>query len=405
MAHIKVTDIADLVVLLPYQLGFHPADSLVLADLTGNRIHGVARVDLGEVRSREVAAQCLAPLVRDGARSVLLAAWEETPGSAARALDHACRAAADLGVEVVLELLVSDGRFWSSDEDEPPEGRPVPEPAAVTAVAELVALGIAPLPGRASLAGLVEASPGSRTDDVAEAVVRRRGRRRTSWSSPSARKEWRMHLSAAAVGTDALPTPHRTAVLAVALLDRDWRDGIIAWLCTGSLPLDALGRGVVPDLVGMPRIPRPPGRNDPPAPEVGADPHRRLRLVGSRDRHPADGTEWEDVGDGDAWDADPADDGRAIGSPGSACGPWVLDGTEARAVLEVLLQLCRDLRDETEDVAAAALTTAAHVAWWLGDGALARTALERALRVAPGYRLAELFETVVADGIRPARLA
>jgi transposase len=60
--------------------------------------------------------------------------------------------------------------------------------------------------------------------------------------------------------------------------------------------------------------------------------------------------------------------------------------------------LCRALPDGQ---AAPMLTVLANVAWWLGDGALARTALERALAVEPGYRLARLLDRMVVLAIRP----
>lgn len=343
MTRIRLTDVAELITLLPYQLGFHPHRSLVVADLTGGRLHGVARMDLAVVRSREDASECFGPLVRDGAREVVLAAWEEEPRSATRALDLACHAAHDLELDVVRELLVRGGRFWSSGDDEPPEGRVLPDPGGVAGVAEFVALGIAPLPGRESLAQLLEAS-GHAPEATVFAVSRRRGCAARSWSSPAARRMWHRYLTAAAAGDPRTPSHRETAVLAVALLDRDWRDGLIAWLCRDSLPLTSLRAGVGRDLPGLPRIPRCDAQ-DPP------------------------------------------------------------DSSPGRAVLESLLVLSRSLPDQTAEAAAAVLTLVAHVAWWLGDGALARTALDRALRVCPGYRLAELFEQVVAVGLRPALFA
>jgi transposase len=51
------------------------------------------------------------------------------------------------------------------------------------------------------------------------------------------------------------------------------------------------------------------------------------------------------------------------------------------------------------------LTVLANLAWWQGDGALARTALERALVVEPGYRLARLLDRLVDLAIRPRATA
>ena len=68
-----------------------------------------------------------------------------------------------------------------------------------------------------------------------------------------------------------------------------------------------------------------------------------------------------------------------------------------------LLDLCRALPDECAVEAAAVCTVAAHVAWVEGDGALARAAVDRALRLAPDYRLALLLHRLVDAGLRLPR--
>ena len=69
-------------------------------------------------------------------------------------------------------------------------------------------------------------------------------------------------------------------------------------------------------------------------------------------------------------------------------------------LLHRLLALCRSVPDECPDEAAAVCTVAAHVAWVGGDGAIARAAVDRALRLAPDYRLAQLLERLVETGLR-----
>jgi len=69
-------------------------------------------------------------------------------------------------------------------------------------------------------------------------------------------------------------------------------------------------------------------------------------------------------------------------------------------LLHRLLALCRSVPDECPDEAAAVCTVAAQVAWVGGDGAIARAAVERALRLVPGYRLAQLLERLVEIGLR-----
>ncbi|GAA5031844.1 hypothetical protein GCM10023258_30390 [Terrabacter aeriphilus] len=65
-----------------------------------------------------------------------------------------------------------------------------------------------------------------------------------------------------------------------------------------------------------------------------------------------------------------------------------------------LIALCQHAPDEH---AAAALTVLATCSWWHGDGALARVALDRALRCDPDYRFAQLLTLMLDEGIRPER--
>jgi Domain of unknown function (DUF4192) len=65
---------------------------------------------------------------------------------------------------------------------------------------------------------------------------------------------------------------------------------------------------------------------------------------------------------------------------------------------DALIHLCAMLPDH---VAAPACSVLATFTWWRGDGALARVALDRALRCDPGYRLARLLQQMVDLAIRP----
>jgi hypothetical protein len=130
------------------------------------------------------------------------------------------------------------------------------------------------------------------------------------------------------------------ADLALSLRDIHLRDGLIAWFCPGSLPLEVLDGDLADQLTSC----------LPPASWAGA---RRSR-------------------------------GRAIA---------------ARRLSARLVELCRML---PPDEATPALTVLAHVAWCvLGDGALARAAVERALTLEPDYRLAQLVAAMVDVAFRP----
>ena len=69
---------------------------------------------------------------------------------------------------------------------------------------------------------------------------------------------------------------------------------------------------------------------------------------------------------------------------------------QAQRLRTRLIQLCALLPDSD---AAPALTVLAAHSWWRGDGALARVALDRALRCEPDYRLALLLHLLLSEGI------
>ena len=63
-----------------------------------------------------------------------------------------------------------------------------------------------------------------------------------------------------------------------------------------------------------------------------------------------------------------------------------------------------DLRLERGGALPAVLTVLAALTWHLGEGTLTRMALDRALALEPGYRLALLLERMVDLAIRPGQV-
>ena len=129
------------------------------------------------------------------------------------------------------------------------------------------------------------------------------------------------------------------ALAAMSLLDIEIRDGLVAWLCPGTLGLDKFSQDIQKLFSGLGK---------------------------SLDRE----------------DVDPTSTGAQ-------------NGIQAR-----LIGLCAMLPDQD---AAPALSLLASFTWWHGDGALARVALARALRCDPEYRLAQLLEQMVDLAIRPGQ--
>jgi hypothetical protein len=127
----------------------------------------------------------------------------------------------------------------------------------------------------------------------------------------------------------------------VSLTDVDLRDGLIAWLCPGTLSVDLID------------------------PILFAQMNRALP---------------------EQWFAD------------DVCGMGQVIGRQR--IERRLCELSAALPDRW---AVSTLTLLAAFTWWRGDGALTRVALDRALRVDPHYRLAQLLERMVDLAIRPER--
>jgi hypothetical protein len=368
---------ADVLAVLPYQLGFHPRDALVAVSLHGTRMGLVQRIDLPPPEHvLDAVTAMIGPLRQDNPLAVLLIGFEEREGESRAMLDEMSRVCSAHGVEVHDRMVVRGGRWYNLDCIQsccPTEGRELPAPSEVPAVAEFVGRGICPLPDRSALADRVEISSPlvsravstladewlalrCEATDVDESGLRYRGSELNGTESELDAAESELHACRAselavwsrilcdqddAEPVRALP-PQDLAILAVSLTDVDLRDGLIAWLCPGTLP---------PELI---------------------DP-----MLFDQMSHALVEPVWLD---GDRGDIEQV---------------MALQRVEHR-----LCELCAALPDEW---AVSTLTVLASFTWWRGDGALTRIALDRALRVDPHYRLAQLLERMVDLAIRPER--
>jgi hypothetical protein len=354
---------AEVLTVLPYQLGFHPRDCLVVVSLHGSRMGLVQRIDLPPPEHvGEAVDAMMAPLLQDGPRAVLLIGFEEREGESRAMLGEMADACRADGVEVADRIIVRAGRWFVPDCHQsccPPGGLELPAPSDVPAVAEFVGREICPLPDRSALVDLLEPSSpllSRAVSPLADRWLKLRVEATDTGQTELSAAEAELHgfrASELAVwslvlceGDDAEPIlalpPHELAILAVSLTDVDLRDGLIAWLCPGTLSQELIDR--------------------------------RL-FVQMREALP--GPLWLD---------------RDIGNVEQVIG---LQRIERR-----LCELCAALPDVW---AAPALTVLASFTWWRGDGALTRIALDRALRVDPHYRLARLLERMVDEAIRPER--
>jgi hypothetical protein len=341
-ADITVHGPGEVLATLPYQLGYHPSESVVLVAFAGRRVGLVARCDIPPPAAvPDSVAALVAPVLREGFGAAIVVGYESREDDSGPLLVALVEALEAERVRILHVVVVRDGRFYSPACPEwccPTEGSPVPEAADVAAVAELVVRGRAPLRSRDDVHGLVEPH-----GDPA-VVARLLGRRLRSRGDAAARA-WAEVLAPPVPGSERLHPgrlpPRVVADAAAGLADIAWRDGLIGWVAPGVLPRDVLRPAVV------------------------------ARLERSLPR-------WAGMG---GWERIP--------------GP----GPARSLLLERLLALCRAVPDECPTAAAGVCTVAAHVAWADGEGAVTRVALERALRLEPTYRLAILLAGLVDHGL------
>ena len=365
MTAIRLRGPGDVLASIPYQLGYHPHDSVVVLALRGGAVELVERLDLPETAGVvDAAAALVGPLVRARIEAVLLAGFESGPDLAAPMLEALVGPLHEAEIAVLERLVVRDGRWFSLDCTQgccPPEGQPLPEAASTPAVADFVGQGVSPLPDRAQVAASVRADPAV-SDAVARELAKDGARGR-----PAVRRIAWLSLWAVVCRSDPGHSLHEelsapdVAELVRSLRDVELRDALIAWLCPGSLPLEALPD----DLVDMVRSALPPR------------PSRSSRSSGS---------------------SGSSGSSESSGSSGSSGR----SGTEATSAARVLRGRLEWLSRAVPDAdAAPVLTLLATVAWHLGDGTVARVALDRALEHTPDYRLAQLVARMVDLGIRP----
>ena len=373
---IRLRGPADIITVLPYHLGYRPAESLVVVCLMRNRIGVVGRIDLPppDVDPDLVAVELLPIVRRERPDAVVLVGFESTHGQAEPASVAMRDAIESAGIRVVERLVVRDGRWWSLDCDRdccPAEGEPVQTDDEVPAVSDYIVRGRRPAGSRADLAARLAHRPEPEQDRRCAAFINDLATARRSRSALQRRRrrmlqDWARILDLTPSGPDdvAAPPPRDDEAWAwavVSLLDVAVRDLLIAWLCPGTLDLEVF-------------------------------PASLRRLAESVLPPRSSGT---------ARDARDARDARAAPVAEDAVEDTVEDAV-GEGLVDRLAMVCRAAPPE---LSPGPLTVLAHVVWWQGDGALARTALDQALAVDPDYRLAALLERMVDVAARPRATA
>jgi hypothetical protein len=164
---------ADVVSAIPYLVGFHPADSVVVLGCGGHAGAYAIRLDL---TAQDTLVEHVAALVaRREPADVILAGYG--PGDRVTPMVERVRdQLSGLGVRLREALRVEDGRFWSylcSDTDCcPPEGTYV-DVRSSTVAAAATAGGLVALPDRRELERMVEPAGGEAMRRATERAERR----------------------------------------------------------------------------------------------------------------------------------------------------------------------------------------------------------------------------------------
>lgn len=443
MPKITLSGPADLLTAIPFQLGFQPTRSVVVVCFHDKRLGLVVRLD---AVPREDAAgatdQLLPTLLREAPSSVAVIGFEERPGESMALGDALSDAIEDAGIVLRDRLVVRAGRWYAIGCDCcPADGTPMPDPAEVPAVASYVALGRTVLPGRDDLSALVDPLPrsavrapltrmaitawqerfawaeahvasgsgsgsgsGSRSASGSESVDERvtddqhvTDSQQGSPEGPARSKHQRVApLGDHAVGpgeavveeelsphgfmvTESLVAwggllrgeiagqglEHWVPALVGPLRDPVLRDALIAWLCPGTVSLAAFDD----TLVALLEL------------HLGEE----VRLEQDQGRR-------DDAGGGLMGD-DPFGWREEVLGLG---GDW--DLADAPKMVQARLEsLCRLTPAEH---AAPLLAIVASYAWWSGDGARARVAVDRALALEPDHRLCHLIAESLDHGLR-----
>ena len=222
---VRPRDAAELAVLMPYQLGFHPGPSVCLTLMRERRLGLLQRHDLvvePDV-ARRVAAEAVAIALREGASSVLLMAFEDDEGGSRPLRAAVTSAGLAAGLAVPDHVVVRDGRCWVPGCDDgccPPQVRVLPRPEEVPAVAEWAAT----LAGRPVLGNYVYADGGTnlRLSAASDALATRLTARRPDTV-----------LAFMATPTDVFAVPPEAVAAAFRAVRPDWVFHLAGYANTG----------------------------------------------------------------------------------------------------------------------------------------------------------------------------
>jgi len=264
---IRINQPGELIEAIPYLLGFHPENSLVLIGFAGDDIRdGPGRVQVAlriDLPNRPVSITDLIPalaaLEHSGVTSVVIAVFTDAEcgqsptTDSLRAVADSARVAVRAAGQQVLDVLVADNQTWRSlmcydDNCCPPAGNPRTRDRSMAAAAATFA-GLVALPHRAALAdqiaGLSEQSRhrldgylSEAEDRITRAVLENRWRRTVRMETTAILRAAARRANPTADGSRL--AGRQIARFGVALRDIGIRDGIWLAIDEGSLDASAL---------------------------------------------------------------------------------------------------------------------------------------------------------------------
>lgn len=182
---LPVTSPADLIVAVPYLLGFHPTDSLVLVGLVGTRVAVASRTDLPDPAGAvgwadELMPQHLRMLHHAGVTTAIIVGY----GPASRVtpvIDTVTPRLRDGGITVFDALRVTDRRYYSYLCQDPTccplDGMPF-DPDRSDLTLHAIVAGCSTLPDRRALVDSIAPIDGPTRTAVTRATHKARARRR-----------------------------------------------------------------------------------------------------------------------------------------------------------------------------------------------------------------------------------
>jgi hypothetical protein len=176
---LSVRSTVDLLAIVPYLLGFHPTESLVVVAMRRGQMVFAARADLPGSRASAAARTALADqlarvVTRQGVQTASVIGYGR-PDRVTAAVPAVCDALSRRGVEILDALRVTAGRYWSllcADRGCcPPDGTAF-DVSTSALTAEAVFAGQVVLPDRIALTRQVAPAGGPTRDSMRQATER-----------------------------------------------------------------------------------------------------------------------------------------------------------------------------------------------------------------------------------------